>query len=291
MFEPVTFVLYVAGVSTLGALWGYKRALLRRFLRALDEHPRVEVRDGARGRLMFSALVECPPRGTVSVVLDRTTGALEWTFEAHLVRAAEDVEIPLGPGRAPGAPFEGLSASRALARAQGALLADTWEVQRLALVDRRLLLEAREQVRLDELDVDAVVRRAEALAALAEALGEAFGEALREVSLCPLCRSVPLAEGVGVLGEARCPSCGGRFFSTEAARRLLEGELGADLFALKAASSERAGGLSCAACHSRMRPVVVQEQIVNLCAGCGGVWLDEEELELLSEGRYREIGA
>ena len=294
MLEPVTLVVYVAGLAALGAAWGYKRAQLRRFLRTLARHPRIEVREQDQGRLLFSAIVECAPRGTVSAVLDRTTGALEWTLRAHLLRAERGLDLAFDQNgvRASHAPLaRRLGASSSLSSARDTLFADTWEIQRLALVDRHLLLEARERARLSELAADVVVRRADDLSHLAEVLAEQLGERAPSVPLCPLCRNVELIERAGMLDEAACPNCRGRFLRTDAARCVFESELGVDLFALKSGTAPSASAeMCCAACHSRMRPVPVGELIVNLCGGCGSVWLDENELELLSEGRYREIG-
>lgn len=95
----------------------------------------------------------------------------------------------------------------------------------------------------------------------------------------------------GELLESACPNCRGRFLGPDAVRRLLVDEMGLAPGELKeAAARGSTAPLVCPSCSTRMSPVLLGELIVDLCTGCGSLWLDEQELTLLSKGRYREVG-
>jgi hypothetical protein len=49
--------------------------------------------------------------------------------------------------------------------------------------------------------------------------------------------------------------------------------------------------LRCAGCGAAMRPLRLRGVVVDLCVGCGGLWLDAGELTRMSGGRYDEVGA
>lgn len=47
--------------------------------------------------------------------------------------------------------------------------------------------------------------------------------------------------------------------------------------------------LGCPSCGQRMHPIRVRALTLDLCTGCGAVWLDAGELTRLSEGRWEEV--
>lgn len=101
---------------------------------------------------------------------------------------------------------------------------------------------------------------------------------------------MPLTPGAGALGEAVCGRCGGRLLDEAAVQRLIIEEHGIARDTLR----ELAGNfgrptLRCAGCGQRMHPVRLRGVPLELCTGCGGVWLDAGELGRLSEGRWAEV--
>ncbi len=92
----------------------------------------------------------------------------------------------------------------------------------------------------------------------------------------------------GELDDAKCPSCAGRFLPGPSAQRVFGEDLGLRPRELR----EKVGGArsgACPSCSTNLSPVVVEGRIVDLCTGCGGVWLDAGELEEISLGRYSEV--
>jgi Zn-finger nucleic acid-binding protein len=61
----------------------------------------------------------------------------------------------------------------------------------------------------------------------------------------------------------------------------------AELDARRAAAgaSSAAGSMTCPRCASAMNEVAVEEVKVDRCTGCGGVFLDKGELELLTHAK------
>jgi hypothetical protein len=59
---------------------------------------------------------------------------------------------------------------------------------------------------------------------------------------------------------------------------LLLAARGVDPFTLKDAPARARGAAVCAACATRMTPVRLDGFIVDLCRGCGALFLDEGEL-------------
>lgn len=99
-----------------------------------------------------------------------------------------------------------------------------------------------------------------------------------------------LAPGAGALGEAVCHQCGGRLLDEAAVERVIVLEHGIARPTLR----ELAGHfgrprLPCPACRLRMHPVRLRAIDLELCTGCGAVWLDAGELARLSEGRWDEV--
>ncbi len=111
---------------------------------------------------------------------------------------------------------------------------------------------------------------------------------------CPRCSTadaeVPLVPGAGTLGEAVCPRCGGRVLDEAAVQRVIIDEHGITRATLR----ELAGhfgrpNLRCPGCGQRMHPVQLRQVPLDLCTGCGALWLDAGELWRLSEGRWVEV--
>ena len=111
---------------------------------------------------------------------------------------------------------------------------------------------------------------------------------------CPRCSTadveVPLADGAGALGEAVCPGCGGRVLDEAAVQRVIIEEHGIARETLR----ELAGHfgrplLRCPGCGQRMHPICLRQVPLDLCTGCGAVWLDAGELWRLTEGRWAEV--
>lgn len=97
-----------------------------------------------------------------------------------------------------------------------------------------------------------------------------------------------LAQEAGsALGDAPCPSCKGTFVPSEGVERLVHRELGLEISTLRELMGPHAGTqLKCPSCAFAMSHVQLKGVPLELCTGCGGVWLDEGELERLSLGRY-----
>lgn len=111
--------------------------------------------------------------------------------------------------------------------------------------------------------------------------------------LCPRCsdHAGALIRGFGALHEDVCARCRGRFLSAEAVERLLVEEHGLSREMLREmvtlfASRERA---TCPGCASKLSPIHVRGVRIDLCIGCGGVWLDAGELTRLGAGRHEEL--
>ncbi len=112
------------------------------------------------------------------------------------------------------------------------------------------------------------------------------------MSRCPRCAETALVDQHGVLHEAVCPSCQGRFLDEAAARQVIEYELGIENEQLQELSALFGGlTLTCPGCGQSTRPVTLRGVPVDVCFRCGGLWCDAGELERLSSGRHREIPA
>ena len=103
---------------------------------------------------------------------------------------------------------------------------------------------------------------------------------------CPRCAE-PLARVGGPLDESACAACRGRFVSTIGVERLVEGEIGVSRDLLRELVGRAGRGpCFCPSCGTRMAPVRLKGADVDLCRGCGGLWLDVDELRAISAGRY-----
>lgn len=105
---------------------------------------------------------------------------------------------------------------------------------------------------------------------------------------CPRCPSATLAfEAGSALGDAPCPSCHGTFVPPEGVERLVHRELGIEVSTLRELMGPYAGTqLTCPSCSFALSHVTLRGIGIEVCTGCGSVWLDDGELERLSLGRY-----
>jgi Zn-finger nucleic acid-binding protein len=101
-----------------------------------------------------------------------------------------------------------------------------------------------------------------------------------------------LVANAGALGEAVCPTCGGRFLHQQLAEQILTTELGMTPAFLRELSEQYAGGIgSCPGCKAAMKAVRVRGVTLDLCFTCGGCWLDARELTALTAGLHPELKA
>lgn len=101
---------------------------------------------------------------------------------------------------------------------------------------------------------------------------------------CPKCASETLVEtpALGNIPLDVCPNCSGIWFDKGELEALLERSQGlasADLDLI----NPKAEGLACPRCKSKMSRggLVNPLLLVDRCHSCGGVWLDQRELELV----------
>jgi Zn-finger nucleic acid-binding protein len=180
-----------------------------------------------------------------------------------------------------------LTESKAVDKALSELLLEKWALSGLKAEEGSLIIQGQTELNLPDLAF-APASRGERVATLATALEWAILKD-EDAMPCPHCRVVPMHTQVGALLESMCPRCQGRFLPPQAAQRLLQDELGLSPGDLKdAATGKSDQDLNCPRCASDMTPALVEEVIANLCRGCGSLWLDENELNLLSQGRYEK---
>jgi Zn-finger nucleic acid-binding protein len=98
------------------------------------------------------------------------------------------------------------------------------------------------------------------------------------VATCPRCDP---AQELSDAGD--CGSCGGRLLEQAAAERLLHDELGHDVGKLRQLAELFAGErLRCPSCAGQQSPLTLKGVPIDLCLGCGAVWLDAGEGEALT---------
>jgi Zn-finger nucleic acid-binding protein len=107
---------------------------------------------------------------------------------------------------------------------------------------------------------------------------------------CPRCPDVeltpPEASGAS-LSASTCARCGGGLVPEEGARRFLEEELGHTRSELMELAALVGGArIACPSCNSKMSPIQLRGAPVDVCFGCGALWVDRGELEQMSAGRY-----
>ncbi len=102
---------------------------------------------------------------------------------------------------------------------------------------------------------------------------------------CPRCHDVELVEG-GPLSSTTCPRCGGGLLPEVGLATLLD-ELKHTREELRELASLYAGArLPCPSCRSKMSPLVLRGEHVDVCFGCGALWLDRGELSSITLGRH-----
>jgi Zn-finger nucleic acid-binding protein len=107
---------------------------------------------------------------------------------------------------------------------------------------------------------------------------------------CPRCDHT-LDAPEGALAERVCSSCEGRFLPPEGTARLVA-ELGLDTEFLRQLVADDGGPpLSCPGCGTTMSALELQGEAVELCLGCGGLWLDAGELEAVSPSLAEELAS
>lgn len=177
-------------------------------------------------------------------------------------------------------------ASSALDEARKKFAKSPVRVVRLAVSDRALHVHGEgkffamdERAHVEDVATDI----ARLLVKAARALDTSFATLSLETRTCPRCTDVALELSVGKWGEDRCPACRIHFFPTAMAARLFDA-LHLDPHTLKNSGVSARGDIACAACASRMAPVLCEHVILDLCKGCGSLLLDEGELEELLPG-------
>lgn len=100
---------------------------------------------------------------------------------------------------------------------------------------------------------------------------------------CPRCRT-PLAEAAGTFHERECPQrCGALVIDSE---RLLVDRAGLDLELVRALVREQGvQKAACPSCTTAMHEGRLRGLVVDLCLSCGALWLDKDELHVLSRER------
>ena len=104
-------------------------------------------------------------------------------------------------------------------------------------------------------------------------------------TLCPRCQGLLGASALAVVDQ-ECPRCGGVFLAPQNAAQVL-GEQGfSPEFLAQLAQGLASQGLPCVACARRMQQLPLRGRNVDLCPGCGALWLDAGELGPLTGGKF-----
>lgn len=107
----------------------------------------------------------------------------------------------------------------------------------------------------------------------------------RAMLKCARCHD-PDLDVIGALSAAACARCGGGFIPEDGTSRLME-ELNHSTAELRELASLFGGTrLPCPACKSKMSPLQLRGVTLDVCFGCGGMWVDKGDLEAVSSGRY-----
>jgi Zn-finger nucleic acid-binding protein len=102
---------------------------------------------------------------------------------------------------------------------------------------------------------------------------------------CPRCHDVDLVAG-GPLSSSTCDRCGGGFVPEDGFLVLLD-EIKCTRDELRELASLYGGErIVCPSCRSKMSPLTLRGQKVDVCFGCGSLWVDAGELEGVSAGRH-----
>jgi Transcription factor zinc-finger len=102
----------------------------------------------------------------------------------------------------------------------------------------------------------------------------------KRLGRCPVCEDEELV-AKQASGEQACMACNGRLLAPDRARDLVFMPRGITPGALKAVGTGQGVAQSCPSCGGAMRPVLVDDDVIDVCLHCGAVWCDEEELPRL----------
>jgi hypothetical protein len=103
---------------------------------------------------------------------------------------------------------------------------------------------------------------------------------------CARCHDPELTVA-GALSSMACPRCGGGFIPEDGTSRVLD-ELSHTTAQLRELAAVFGGTrLPCPACKSKMSPLQLRGVTLDVCFGCGGLWVDKGDLEAVSSGRYQ----
>jgi Zn-finger nucleic acid-binding protein len=97
---------------------------------------------------------------------------------------------------------------------------------------------------------------------------------------CPVCEDEELV-AKQASGEQACAACKGCLLAPDRARDLVFMPRGITPGALKAVGTGQGVAQSCPSCGGAMRPVLVDDDVIDVCLHCGAVWCDEDELPRL----------
>lgn len=98
-----------------------------------------------------------------------------------------------------------------------------------------------------------------------------------------------LVANAGNLGEDICPQCQSRFLNADITSQLFCDMLAVREEHLHALAKEGFEKWPCPSCARKMTTTWVRGLEVELCAGCGGSFLDAGELERLGDGLFAEV--
>lgn len=86
-----------------------------------------------------------------------------------------------------------------------------------------------------------------------------------------------LAEGSGPLEQHACPTCRGSFVPAHAMQQVLD-RLGLEVDEVRELASQFVGrSVGCPGCGQKMEITRLRGVVIDICFGCGGVWLDAGE--------------
>jgi hypothetical protein len=103
---------------------------------------------------------------------------------------------------------------------------------------------------------------------------------------CARCHD-PDLNVAGALSSVACARCGGGFIPEDGTSRLLD-ELGHTTAELRELAALFGGArLQCPGCKSKMSPLQLRGVTLDVCFGCGGLWVDKGDLEAVSSTRYQ----
>lgn len=110
--------------------------------------------------------------------------------------------------------------------------------------------------------------------------------ASRPALKCARCHDPELTVA-GALSSLACPRCGGGFIPEDGTSRLLD-ELSHTTAELRELAALFGGArLPCPGCKSKMSPLQLRGVTLDVCFGCGGMWVDKGDLEAVSSARYQ----